>query len=123
MSIWAILLNLAIGLVAGVFGGLGMGGGTVLIPMLTIFLGFEQKLAQGINLLSFLVMALFSLIVHFKNGYVKTKNIWILIIFGVIFSAGGALLAGAVDASLLRRFFGGFLCLLAIYQGVKIIKN
>ena len=54
MSIFlTVLINIVIGLVAGVFGGLGMGGGTLLIPLLTIFLGYDQKLCQGINLVSF----------------------------------------------------------------------
>lgn len=123
MSIWAIILYVLFGIIAGVFGGLGMGGGTLLIPLLTIFLDFEQKLAQGINLVSFLVMALFSLIIHFKNGYVHTKGIWLIIASGVVFSIAGALLAGIVPSRVLRMLFGGFLCVLSVVQVVKIIKN
>ena len=73
--IWTIVLNVLFGFISGIFGGLGMGGGTLLIPLLSIFLGMEQKLCQGINLVAFLVMALFSLIIHFKNGYVVTRGI------------------------------------------------
>ena len=80
------------GFLAGIFGGLGMGGGTLLIPILTIFLDFEQKLAQGINLMSFLVMAIISIYIHYRNGLIVTKNIWIIIFFGVIFSVLGAFL-------------------------------
>ena len=123
MSIFSIILNVICGVVAGVFGGLGMGGGTLLIPLLTIFLGFDQKLAQGINLVSFLVMAIFSLLIHFKHGYVETKGIWLLVVFGVIFSLAGALLAGNASSQLLRTLFGVFLCLLAIFQFVKAIKS
>ena len=46
------------GILGGVLGGMGMGGGTVLIPLLTIFCGVEQGAAQGVNLLSFLPMSL-----------------------------------------------------------------
>ena len=123
MSIWTILLNVLFGLFAGVVGGLGMGGGTILIPLLTIFLGFEQKLAQGINLLSFLVMAIFSLIVHFKNGYVQTKGVWYIILPGLLFSALGAILASMISADILRVLFGVFLCVLAIFQFIKAIKG
>ena len=70
-----IFLYVLFGFIAGIFGGLGMGGGTLLIPLLTIFLGLDQKLCQGINLVSFLVMALFSLIIHYKNGYIVTDKI------------------------------------------------
>ncbi|MBO5394548.1 MAG: sulfite exporter TauE/SafE family protein [Clostridia bacterium] len=123
MSFLAIVLNIVLGAIAGVFGGLGMGGGTLLIPMLTIFLSFPQKLAQGINLVSFLVMALFSLVIHFKNGYVHTKGTMLLICFGVLASAGGALLAGVVPNKILRVCFGAFLCILSVFQLVSAIKK
>ena len=57
----------SIGFFAGIIGGMGMGGGTLLIPILTIFLSFEQKNAQAINLLVFIPMAIVALIIHFKN--------------------------------------------------------
>ena len=41
-----IFLYVLFGFLSGVFGGLGMGGGTLLIPLLTIFLGLDQKLCQ-----------------------------------------------------------------------------
>ena len=111
------------GFVAGIFGGLGMGGGTLLIPILTIFLDFEQKLAQGINLLSFLVMAIFSLLIHYKNGFIETKGIIYIILSGVIFSVLVALLAGFLPSKILRTAFGVFLCLLSLVEVVKVFKK
>ncbi len=118
-----IFLYILFGLISGVFGGLGMGGGTILIPMLTIFLGMEQKLCQGINLVSFLVMALFSLIIHYRHGYIVTKGVWFIEISGVIFSILGACLAAISSTSVLRMAFGIFLCVLAIIQGIIYLKN
>ena len=118
-----IFLNILFGVIAGVFGGLGMGGGTLLIPLLTIFFGYEQKLCQGINLISFLVMALISLIIHHKNGYLCIKNIFYIILPGVVFSAGGALLAGFLPSNVLRIGFGVFLCILSIFEFYKAVKK
>lgn len=42
------------GLAAGVLAGMGMGGGTLLIPLLTLALGVGQQEAQGVNMLAFL---------------------------------------------------------------------
>ena len=123
MSTLTVILNILFGFVSGILGGLGMGGGTLLIPLLSIFLGYSQKLSQGINLLSFLAMALVSLIIHYKNGYLKIKGTSFLIIFGVLFSALGAFLVVYIPTDLLRKIFGGFLCLLSIFQVIKIIKN
>ena len=111
------------GIISGLFGGMGMGGGTLLIPILTIFLNFDQKLSQGINLISFLVMALISLIIHHKNGYLCMKNIFYIILPGVVFSAGGALLAGFLPSNVLRIGFGVFLCILSIFEFYKAVKK
>ena len=111
------------GIASGIFGGLGMGGGTLLIPILTIFFNFDQKLSQGINLLSFLVMALFSLYIHHKNGYVVTKHIFYIIIPGVLFSILGAFLMSLTSSKLLKIIFGVFLIILAIIEFVKVFKK
>ncbi len=117
------VLYVLVGLVSGIFGGLGMGGGTLLIPILTIFLGFDQKLSQGINLLSFLVMAIFSMAIHYKNGYIVTKHIGYIIISGVIFSILGAFFMDLLPSRILKIVFGVFLCILAIIEFVKVFKK
>ena len=64
-----------IGFFAGIIGGMGMGGGTILIPALVMFVGVDPKIAQSINLLSSIPMAIFALIIHIKN-----KNVVITLI-------------------------------------------
>lgn len=118
-----VLLYILFGVIAGIFGGLGMGGGTILIPLLTIFLDLDQKMCQGINLISFLVMALFSLIIHYKNGFIKPKGIFFVICSGIIFSILGALIVGYLPSKILKTLFGVFLCILALVELVKIFKN
>ena len=115
-----IFLCILFGLISGVLGGLGMGGGTLLIPLLTIFLNLNQKLSQGINLLSFVLMASISLIIHYKNGYLKVKGIFYIILSGVAFSVLGSYLAGLISSFVLKKIFGGFLCLISVYQLAKI---
>ena len=62
------------GLAGGLLGGMGMGGGTVLIPLLSIFMNVDQHAAQALNLISFLPMAVVAHVIHFKNGLVNTKS-------------------------------------------------
>ena len=118
-----VILQFLFGAISGIFGGLGIGGGTLLIPLLTIFLGVEQKMAQGINLLSFLVMAIVSIFIHNKNGYICTKGLGFLIAGGVLFSLFGAFIAINIPSEVLRKIFGGFLCVLALTQLVKVFKR
>ena len=74
MDFTVIIFSL-IGIIGGVLGGMGMGGGTLLIPLLTIFLNLPQKEAQAINLIAFLPMSIIALILHYKNKLLKFKNV------------------------------------------------
>lgn len=110
-----VLLVLA-GIAAGALGGMGMGGGTILIPVLTIFFGAEQKQAQAINLVAFIPMAIASLIVHVKNKRVETEGILWIIIPATVLSLAGSMVAQAINGEILKRIFGGFLLLLSVAQ-------
>ncbi len=111
------------GVVGGLIGGMGMGGGTLLIPLLTIFYNVGQHTAQAINLISFIPMSIIALIIHFKNGYVETKNVIWIILAGVITCTASCFLANVIKGDLLKRFFGAFLLILAVCQFVKNIKG
>lgn len=115
-----IFLFILFGILGGVLGGMGMGGGTLLIPLLTIFLSVEQKTAQGINLIAFLPMAIIALIIHFKNKMVNTKEILWIIIPGVIASVSFSFLASSLDNKVLGFLFGIFLILIAVYEAVEL---
>ena len=116
MLIWYVLAGVTSGIVAG----MGMGGGTLLIPILTIFLGVEQRLAQGINLIAFVPMALVALIIHCKNKLIDFKIGIPIMISGLIATIGGSLLATVISNRLLQRFFGGFLLIVGLWQIITI---
>ena len=118
MEIFWLVLS---GIVGGIIGGMGMGGGTLLIPLLTIFLNVPQKVAQGINLIAFLPMAIIALIIHFKNKLVKFRGILWIIVPGIIFSVGISFLASSLNNNVLRFLFGLFLILIAIYESIELI--
>ena len=113
---WSIILLVLAGIAAGALGGMGMGGGTILIPVLTIFFDVEQKQAQAINLVAFIPMAIASLIVHVKNKRVETKGILWIIIPATVLSLAGSMVAQAINGEILKRIFGGFLLLLSVAQ-------
>ena len=117
--LWLILT----GFVGGVFGGMGMGGGTVLIPMLGIFFGIDQHLAQAVNLIAFVPMAIFALIIHFKNGLIETSGLWKIILAGLFSCVLGCFAARYLQADILRRIFGGFLTVLSIVQVCSALRK
>lgn len=118
----------ALGVAGGVFGGMGMGGGTVLIPMLIIFLSTPQRIAQTVNLITFIPMAIVVLIVHVKNKLVKYNDLLYLILPAAAFAVASGLLATVIDGEVLKKVFGGFLIALSVVQFfsddiAKIAKN
>lgn len=93
---------------------MGMGGGTILIPALTVILGVEQHVAQATNLIAFLPMAAFTLKVHSDNGLLKTDGVWWLVIPALLISVLTGFLAVLLPAEVLKKLFGGFLVILSI---------
>lgn len=120
MSFYIFLIS---GFIGGFLGGMGMGGGTVLIPLLSLVLGVPQKLSQGANLIAFLPMSAVSLKIHTDNGYVKYKGILYIIIPAVLFSALGALAAVKLPPKYLTRGFGAFLSVLSVYEFICAVKS
>ena len=95
---------------------MGMGGGTLLIPILTLLLGVSQHVAQGVNMIAFLPGAIVAILIHKKSGRIEMKKGTPLLLLGFLGAIGGALAATFLDAHLLRKGFGAFLILLAVLQ-------
>lgn len=94
---------------AGVLSGWGVGGGTLLLLVLTLFLGVEHRTAQAVNMLFFLPAAALSLFFHRKNGRID-RTVWVRTALpGAVAALAAALAALALDVSLLRKPFGLFL--------------
>lgn len=61
-----------LGTAAGAFSGLfGVGGGTVIVPMLIAFLGYSERLATGTSLAAIALIALFAVITFAFYGNVE----------------------------------------------------
>ena len=120
MSFYVYLI---LGFIGGIPAGMGMGGGTLLIPVLTIFLSVNQSGAQAINLLAFLPCAVVSLIIHIKNKLVDFKVGIPIIISGIATSVLASLLAVNTKNETLQILFGVFLLLIGAQQITVILVN
>ena len=112
---WLIPFLCALG--ASIISAWGVGGGTLLLLVMTLFLGVDQRTAQGINLLFFLPTAVGALLCHAKNGYLDKPTLKSAIPAAVLAAAAGAWLATAIDVELLRRPFGIYL----LFSGLSLI--
>ena len=116
-----VFLLILFGFLAGIIGGMGMGGGTVLVPLLS-FLDLPQKTIQAINLISFLPMCCVALGFHAKNKLIDSKHVLWLIIPAILMAVAGALLADKADNKVLRLCFAVFLIGVGVWQLVVAIK-
>lgn len=116
MSTTTILGLLLLGLVAGLLGSLvGIGGGTIIVPVLILLFGMSQKMAQGTSLAMLLPpIGLLAVINYYKAGYVDFKIAGILCIAFIAGSYFGSILAINLHESVLKKIFGVFLMAMAV---------
>ena len=112
-------IGILAGLLCGVLTGLGVGGGSILMVWLTAILGFEQRVAQGINLLYFLPTALSSAFIHLRRRLVDFQVAVPAAVAGTLTACAGALLSQRMDVGLLRKLFG----VLLLVTGALEIKK
>jgi len=92
----AYITFIVIGLVAGLLSGLfGVGGGTVIVPLLVLLLPFDQRLAAGTSLAAIVPMASVGVISYATSGSVA----WI----PALILAGGAVIGAQVGTRILPR--------------------
>ena len=107
----AVVIGLAAGIVAGL---LGVGGGALFVPALTIGLGLSQLDAEATSLLAIIPVALVGALRQRAHGNVDLRTAGVLGLLAVGGAAAGAALANAVPQ---RALEVGFACLLLFVAG------
>ncbi len=110
-----------VGFAGGILGGMGMGGGTILIPALYLIFSLFQREAQGINLITFLPMAVIAVIMHSKNKLIEWNKVFWLAVPASITSLFASYFSGKVSQNVLSVSFGIFLIVLGIFQIVDLL--
>lgn len=110
------MLEILTGFISGVVSGTGMGGGTILILILSIFMGINQHTAQATNLVFFVPTSISAILVSIKEKLIDW-NIGIPIaISGIIGAIIGAKISINMNVDKLKQYFGIFLAIIAIYE-------
>ena len=116
------MIEMLVGFISGIVSGTGMGGGTILILCLSIFLGVEQKIAQATNLIFFIPTSIAAIFVNMKEKNINFKVAKVIIFFGIIGAVLGALIAQNMDTKVLKKSFGIFLGFIAVHEIYTIFK-
>ncbi len=115
--VWFLL----IATLSGVFAGMGMGGGTFLIPLITLLMNVPQNVAQCINLLVFVPMAIITIVIYAKQKLIDFKSWWWVSVPACLVSSVGVLLAVNLSGKILKIIFGTFIAGIGLAQIVSMI--
>ena len=116
-----LLTGLAGGIASGLF---GIGGGTIMVPILVLLLGFTQHRAQGTSLVALIPpTGLLAVVAYGKSGYVDWR-VGLLLIPGVFLGGiAGGKIARRVPAAPMRKIFAALMFLLGIYQVYSSVRG
>ena len=104
------------GIISGIVTGMGMGGGTVLILLLSLFMNLEQHIAQATNLVFFIPTALSAIIINIKQNNVDKKLALQVSILGIIGAIVGAIVSEQMSSENLKRYFAIFILIIALHE-------
>lgn len=108
----------AIGTAAGLFSGLfGVGGGTIIVPLLVIWLGFGAREATGTSMAAIIVIAAFAVALQAAYGNVDPGGAALVGIPAI----GGAIAGTALQQRLPERAISVIFAALLLVIAVELI--
>ncbi|MEG2348487.1 MAG: sulfite exporter TauE/SafE family protein [Clostridia bacterium] len=119
MSISIICISILTSTIAG----MGIGGGSIFILLTTIFNLFNQKQAQGYNLIMFIAAGVSTTIINFKNNKNDKKIFKQLLIPICLGSICGIIVMKNLDENFLKYIFYGFMLIIGMYEIFSSLKS
>ncbi|MGO1469119.1 MAG: TSUP family transporter [Tissierella sp.] len=108
-----------IGFLSGIISGMGIGGGTLLIPSLVLLIGLSQIQAQGVNLITFIPVAIIAISTHKKNGNIEFKYTKTVALSGILSAIIASTIAVKISPNILKKYFSVFLLTMGLFEFFK----
>lgn len=125
-----VLIILSVGILAGIFGAiLGIGGGIIITPVLTLGFGLDIKYAIGASIISVIATSSGATIAYVKDDLLNLRVAMFLEIATTVGAIIGALLVGVVHPNFLYALFGSLLLFSSwnmyrkLRQGQEVLHN
>ncbi|MCI1901778.1 MAG: sulfite exporter TauE/SafE family protein [Bifidobacteriaceae bacterium] len=114
-TVWVCVLIVVFGFIMGVLAGLlGIGGGAVAVPALSILFGASDLIARGTSLLAMFPGSLAGTVANFKRNLVHLRSGLIIGITAAIIAPLGTWLATLVSPHVGSILFGSYLAIIVI---------
>ncbi|VDG17522.1 Anion exporter, TauE/SafE family [Lactobacillus plantarum ZJ316] [Lactiplantibacillus mudanjiangensis] len=121
--IYSLLLMLGVGMIAGIFGAiLGIGGGMIITPILTLGMGLDIKYAIGASIIAVIATSSGSTIAYLKDEMLNLRVAMFLEIATTVGAVLGAVLTGIVHPTFLYFLFGALL-VFTTYNMIRKLMN
>lgn len=115
--------SLALGLAAAsaaILGSmLGLGGGVFIVPLFTLYLGVDPKIAVGASAIAVVTNSVVGSSNHLRNGFTNIRLSMLLQVSTAIGAIVGAIIAIWADASLLKVVLG----IILVYSAFSMIRS
>jgi uncharacterized membrane protein YfcA len=119
----AVLVAFLVAIGAGGFGSLvGIGGGIVIVPLLTVALGHDVKTAIAASLIGVIATSLSASPRFLRSGLVDRQLGLLLLVAAALGGLAGGVTAGYLDGRLLALLFGVLLVLVALQMLRDILR-
>ena len=100
--------------VAAILSGLGIGSAGLFVLYLTLIAGYSQPEAQALNLMFFILSAGAALLLHVRERKIPWRVVLFLIACAIPGALVGSFLVRALNATIIRKLFGGMLVVTGI---------
>lgn len=123
MTVLVLVTGVAVGAFSALF---GVGGSVLMVPFMTLVLGYGQHASEGTALLVVIPTAVAGVAAHRRRGYVDFRGAVLLAAGGIVGAVAGAKAALAVSGESLKLGFGIFLVavgLRMVWHGLRREKE
>ena len=112
---------IVISIFSGIFAGMGMGGGTFLIPLLYLIYGTSQVVLQSTNIISFIGLAAICFVIYIRSHFIDFEALFFVAIPATFLSLIGAIFAIKISSNVLHILFSIFIILIGIFSLVSSV--
>jgi uncharacterized membrane protein YfcA len=124
LGVSADVVIFLVSIVAGLLGALGgVGGGLVIVPVLTLFFGVDIHLAAGASIVSVIATSSGAAVAFLRDGWANVRIAMFLQVATVIGAMAGALIAPNVPTQILLLFLGVVLLISVAMQVARLAEE
>lgn len=120
MDVSEVILLGGTAVLAAIFGSmLGLGGGIILVPALTLFFGVDPRIAVGASAVAVALNSIVASATHIRSGFTNIRAAYVLQVTSLLGAFAGASIAIWVNPRVISLVFG----LIMLYAAITLFTN